>query len=458
MKKLKRNKVNAINFAIKKETFEFINSLKFKLTKSQNKVLDDIFRDMSSDKQMNRLIQGDVGCGKTIVSFIAMFNVVKNGFQSVLMAPTEILARQHFENAKELFEKYNIKFELLVGSLKESEKKKIYEKVESGEVDIVIGTHAVFQEKVIYNNLGLVITDEQHRFGVKQRLLLSKKSQNPDILVMSATPIPRTVGLVMFCDLDISTIDELPSGRGKINTYFVNESYEQRYINFIKKHIKEGRQAYIVCPLVDESDTMELQSVINLYERLKQKYFQNIEIEFIHGKMKPVDKDEIMKNFEIGKIKVLVATTVIEVGINVPNANIMVIYNAERFGLSQLHQLRGRIGRGSYESFCILVSNKRSENLKKRMEIMCSSTDGFYISEQDFLLRGYGDILGYRQSGEARFKILNIQKDYELLKSAIKYVDEILKDDFEFEKEENKILRENVNEFIENLNNNIIMN
>ncbi|KXB67776.1 ATP-dependent DNA helicase RecG [Parvimonas sp. KA00067] len=458
MKKLKRNKVNAINFAIKKETFEFINSLKFKLTKSQNKVLDDIFRDMSSDKQMNRLIQGDVGCGKTIVSFIAMFNVVKNGFQSVLMAPTEILARQHFENAKELFEKYNIKFELLVGSLKESEKKKIYEKVESGEVDIVIGTHAVFQEKVIYNNLGLVITDEQHRFGVKQRLLLSKKSQNPDILVMSATPIPRTVGLVMFCDLDISTIDELPSGRGKINTYFVNESYEQRYINFIKKHIEEGRQVYIVCPLVDESDTMELQSVINLYERLKQKYFQNIEIEFIHGKMKPVDKDEIMKNFESGKIKVLVATTVIEVGINVPNANIMVIYNAERFGLSQLHQLRGRIGRGSYESFCILVSNKRSENLKKRMEIMCSSTDGFYISEQDFLLRGYGDILGYRQSGEARFKILNIQKDYELLKLAIKYVDEILKDDFEFEKEENKILRENVNEFIENLNNNIIMN
>ena len=458
MKKFKKKNADAISFQIKNETLEFINSLSFKLTNSQNKVLEDIFNDMSSDRQMNRLIQGDVGCGKTIVSFIAMFNVVKNGFQSVLMAPTEILARQHFENAIELFEKYNIKVELLVGSLKESEKKTIREKIENGQVDIIIGTHAVFQEKVVYKNLGFVITDEQHRFGVKQRLLLSKKSNNPDILVMSATPIPRTVGLVMFCDLDISTIDELPSGRGKVNTYFVDENYEDRYMNFIKKHISEGRQAYIVCPLVDESDTLELQSVINLYERLKERYFQDVEIEFIHGKIKPVDKDSIMKNFENGKIKVLVATTVIEVGINVPNSNIMVIYNAERFGLSQLHQLRGRIGRGNYDSFCILVSNNKSTNVKKRMDIMCSSNDGFYISEQDFLLRGYGDILGYRQSGEARFKILNIQKDYELLKLAIKYVDKLLKDDFNFEKEENQVVKRNVDEFIQNLSENIIMN
>lgn len=458
MKKIKRNNEDAIKFEIKDETFDFIKSLSFKLTNSQNKVLDDIFRDMTSDKQMNRLVQGDVGCGKTIISFVAMFNVIKNGFQSVLMAPTEILARQHYESAKKLFFKYNIKVELLVGSLKESEKKVIREKIENGEVDIIIGTHAVFQEKVVYKNLGFVITDEQHRFGVKQRLLLSKKSKNPDILVMSATPIPRTVGLVMFCDLDISTIDELPSGRGKVKTYFVDENYEERYMNFIKKHISEGRQAYIVCPLVDESDTLELQSVINLYERLKERYFQNIEIEFIHGKIKPVDKDRIMKDFENGKIKVLVATTVIEVGINVPNSNIMVIYNAERFGLSQLHQLRGRIGRGNYESFCILVSNNKSTNVKKRMDIMCSSNDGFYISEQDFLLRGYGDILGYRQSGEARFKILNIQKDYELLKSAIKYVDKILMDDFNFEKEENQVLKRNVDEFIQNLSENIIIN
>ena len=458
MKKFKKKNDDAISFQIKDETLEFINSLSFKLTNSQNKVLEDIFNDMSSDRQMNRLIQGDVGCGKTIVSFIAMFNVVKNGFQSVLMAPTEILARQHFENAIELFEKHNIKVELLVGSLKESEKKTIREKIENGQVDIIIGTHAVFQEKVVYKNLGFVITDEQHRFGVKQRLLFSKKSKNPDILVMSATPIPRTVGLVMFCDLDISTIDELPSGRGKVNTYFVDENYEDRYMNFIKKHISEGRQAYIVCPLVDESDTLELQSVINLYERLKERYFQDIEIEFIHGKIKPVDKDRRMKNFENGKIKVLVATTVIEVGINVPNSNIMVIYNAERFGLSQLHQLRGRIGRGNYESFCILVSNNKSTNVKKRMDIMCSSNDGFYISEQDFLLRGYGDILGYRQSGEARFKILNIQKDYDLLKSAIKYVDKLLKDDFNFEKEENQVVKRNVDEFIQNLSENIIMN
>lgn len=458
MKKFKKKNADAISFQIKNETLEFINSLSFKLTNSQNKVLEDIFNDMSSDRQMNRLIQGDVGCGKTIVSFIAMFNVVKNGFQSVLMAPTEILARQHFENAIELFEKHNIKVELLVGSLKESEKKTIREKIENGQVDIIIGTHAVFQEKVVYKNLGFVITDEQHRFGVKQRLLLSKKSKNPDILVMSATPIPRTVGLVMFCDLDISTIDELPSGRGTVNTYFVDENYEDRYMNFIKKHISEGRQAYIVCPLVDESDTLELQSVINLYERLKERYFQDIEIEFIHGKIKLVDKDRIMKNFENGKIKVLVATTVIEVGINVPNSNIMVIYNAERFGLSQLHQLRGRIGRGNYDSFCILVSNNKSTSVKKRMDIMCSSNDGFYISEQDFLLRGYGDILGYRQSGEARFKILNIQKDYELLKLAIKYVDKLLKDDFNFEKEENQVVKRNVDEFIQNLSENIIMN
>lgn len=458
MKKLKRNNEESIRFEIKDETFDFIKSLSFKLTNSQNKVLDDIFKDTTSDKQMNRLIQGDVGCGKTIISFIAMFNVIKNGFQSVLMAPTEILARQHYESSKKLFSKYNIKVELLVGSLKESEKKAIREKIENGEVDIIIGTHAVFQEKVVYKNLGFVITDEQHRFGVKQRLLLSKKSNNPDILVMSATPIPRTVGLVMFCDLDISTVDELPSGRGKVNTYFVDENYEERYMNFIKKHISEGRQAYIVCPLVDESDTLELQSVINLYERLKERYFQDVEIEFIHGKIKPVDKDRIMKNFENGKIKVLVATTVIEVGINVPNSNIMVIYNAERFGLSQLHQLRGRIGRGNYESFCILVSNNKSTNVKKRMDIMCSSNDGFYISEQDFLLRGYGDILGYRQSGEARFKILNIQKDYELLKSAIKYVDELLSEDFNFEKNENQVVKRNVDEFIQNLSNNIIMN
>lgn len=458
MKKIKRNNEDAIKFEIKDETFDFIKSLSFKLTNSQNKVLDDIFRDMTSDKQMNRLVQGDVGCGKTIISFVAMFNVIKNGFQSVLMAPTEILARQHYESAKKLFFKYNIKVELLVGSLKESEKKVIREKIENGEVDIIIGTHAVFQEKVVYKNLGFVITDEQHRFGVKQRLLLSKKSKNPDILVMSATPIPRTVGLVMFCDLDISTIDELPSGRGKVKTYFVDENYEERYMNFIKKHISEGRQAYIVCPLVDESDTLELQSVINLYERLKERYFQDVEIEFIHGKIKPVDKDRIMKNFENGKIKVLVATTVIEVGINVPNSNIMVIYNAERFGLSQLHQLRGRIGRGNYESFCILVSNNKSTNVKKRMDIMCSSNDGFYISEQDFLLRGYGDILGYRQSGEARFKILNIQKDYELLKSAIKYVDELLSEDFNFEKEENQVVKRNFDEFIQNLSENIIMN
>lgn len=458
MKILKSNKIQAIKFKILDETFDFINSLDFKLTDSQNKVLEDIFIDMKSDYQMNRLIQGDVGCGKTIISLIAIFNVVKNGYQSALMAPTEILARQHFDTAKKLFEKFNIKVEILVGSLKESEKKKIREKLENGEIDLIIGTHALFQEKVVYKNLGIVITDEQHRFGVKQRLLLSKKSKNPDILVMSATPIPRTVGLVMFCDLDISSIEELPKGRGKINTYFVNESYEERYMNFIKKNVFDGRQAYIVCPLIDDSDMLELQSVGDLYERIKDKFFKDINIAFIHGKMKPTEKEEIMNSFEKGDIKVLLSTTVIEVGINVPNANVMVIYNAERFGLSQLHQLRGRTGRGKYESYCVLVSNKKSSIVNKRMKIMCSSNDGFYISEQDFLLRGHGDILGYRQSGEEKFKLIDIQRDYEILKLAKKYVDKILEEDFNLEKEENKILKENVDEILKNLGENVIMN
>lgn len=458
MRKLKENENSSINFKILDETKSFINTLPFELTQSQKKVLDDIFFDMNSDKQMNRLVQGDVGSGKTVLAMISAFNVIKNNFQVTLMAPTEILARQHYENAISLFEKFDIKVELLVGSLKEKEKKEIYDRLEKGEIDFIIGTHALFQEKVNFKNLGLVITDEQHRFGVKQRLMLSKKASSPDILVMSATPIPRTVGLVLFCDLDISSVTELPKGRGKIETYFVNESYEERYINFVKKYISEGRQAYIVCPLIEESESLDLQSVILLFEKLKSKYFNEIEIELIHGKMNPQEKNRIMKDFEENKIKVLISTTVIEVGINVPNANIMIIYNSDRFGLSQLHQLRGRIGRGKYDSYCILVSNNRGGNVKKRMEIMCSSNDGFYISEQDFLLRGYGDLFGYRQSGISKFKIADIQTDVELFKFATKILDELLEDDGNLVKVKNREISKKFNNINEKFKNNIIMN
>lgn len=455
---MKKDNEKYLSFELLDETFEFIKSLPFELTDSQKKVLDDIFLDLKSKKQMNRLIQGDVGCGKTVIALIASFNVIKNGYQVAFMAPTEILAKQHFESSKKLFSKFGIRIKLLVGSLKAKEKLKINQEIENGEVDLIIGTHSLFQEKVIYSNLGLIITDEQHRFGVKQRLLLSKKSDNPDIMVMSATPIPRTVGLVMFCDLDISSIKEMPTGRGKIETYFVSENYEKRYMDFLKKEILKGRQAYIVCPLIDESDNLELQSVSNLYKKLKSKYLQNIEVAFIHGKMKPSEKDEIMKLFETGKVKILISTTVIEVGINVPNANIMVIYNAERFGLSQLHQLRGRIGRGQYDSYCILVSNKSGELLRRRMEIMCSSTDGFYISEQDFLLRGYGDVFGYRQSGEQNFKMVNFQNDFEVLKFSKMFVEKILKEDKNLQKAKNKIINQNLKTIVKSINSDIIMN
>lgn len=458
MNMLKGIDKESIRFDILDETFEFINSLEFNLTDSQNKVLKEIFNDMKTCKQMNRLIQGDVGCGKTIIAFICIFNVIKNGYQASFMAPTEILARQHFESAKKLFKKFNINIKLLVGGLKEKEKTKIQKEIEEGKVDLIIGTHSLFQDKVIYKNLGLVITDEQHRFGVKQRLLLTKKSKNPDILVMSATPIPRTIGLVIYCDLDISSIDQLPIGRQEISTYFVNEKYEQRYINFIIKNINKGRQAYIVCPLVDQSDVLELNSVKYLYERLKKEYFKNVEISFIHGKMSPLEKEEIMNNFKEGKIKVLLSTTVIEVGINVPNANIIVIYNAERFGLSQLHQLRGRVGRGKYKSYCILVSNKNTDLLQKRMAIMTSSNDGFFISEQDFLLRGYGDILGYKQSGQSKFKLVDVEKDLNLFKLTKKYVDKILQDDYNLSKEKNKLLKENIFKILKKLNDEVIMN
>ena len=338
------------------EVQKFLENLPFELTGAQQKVWKEIEKDLGSDKTMSRLVQGDVGSGKTIVAVLALMNAAFNGYQGAMMAPTEVLARQHYENITKMFEDYDIpiKVELLTGSMTAKEKRRAYDRIECGLAKIIIGTHALIQGAVSYDNLGLVITDEQHRFGVKQRATISNKGQNPDIIAMSATPIPRTLALILYGDLDISIIDELPPNRKKIETFAVTKEMTERVNTFVKKQIDEGRQAYIVCPLVEESEENDLQSVISLYEKCKTEVFPNYRIEYIHGKMKQKEKDDIMERFKNGEIDILISTTVIEVGVDVPNSSIMVIEDAQRFGLAQLHQLRGRVGRGEYQSYCIL--------------------------------------------------------------------------------------------------------
>lgn len=454
------NKNNGIKFILDNRVDNFIKNLSFKLTNAQTNVLTEIFKDMTSCKPMNRLVQGDVGSGKTIVAIIAILLAHYNGYQSAFMAPTEILATQHYQSIKDSFENLDIKIELLKGSLKDSEKKDIKAKLKNGDIDIIIGTHSILEDDVIFNKLGLVITDEQHRFGVKQRAKISSKGINPDTLVMTATPIPRTLSLVLYGDLDVSIIDELPPGRTKVDTYAVNSNMEKRIMNFVKKQIYEGRQVYIVCPLVEESETMDLNSVEELYIRLKEQYFKEYSISFIHGKMKPKEKDEIMDDFINNKINILLSTTVIEVGVNVVNANTMIIYNAERFGLSQLHQLRGRVGRGAFKSYCILINDNNSQISRQRMRIMQSSNDGFYIAEKDLELRGSGDIFGTRQSGVSTLQLLGI-KDIELIElietiqKISKYIIEknFLFNDSEFLNLNNAIIKYN-----EKINDEIILN
>ncbi len=445
-----------IEFKDYEEVNEFIKSLPFKLTDAQIRVVDEIFEDMNSKNAMNRLIQGDVGSGKTIVAAIAMIKSFYNGYQSALMAPTEILATQHYISLKEVYKEFNINVELLKGSLNKKEKDRIYEDVKYGKIDILVGTHAIIEDSLEFNNIGLVITDEQHRFGVKQRAAISKKG-NVDTLVMTATPIPRTLTLAMYGDLDISIIDSLPPGRKEIETYAVNMNYEKRVINFLIKQINSGRQGYIVCPLIEESDKLDLNSVMDLYNRLKAEYFNNIEISFIHGKMKNDEKDIIMNKFVNNEIKVLFSTTVIEVGVNVPNSNTMIIYNAERFGLSQLHQLRGRVGRGEYQSYCILINNSNSKISRERMRIMQSSNDGFVISKKDLELRGSGDLIGTKQSGLPSLKIANIYDDINLLSTvqpiAKEIVEKKLLSNRSYLQMKNKIMI-----FIKNVNENIIFN
>ena len=435
-----------ISFSKEVKMSDVINQLPFHLTKAQEKVLEEIDRDMEDRKTMNRLLQGDVGSGKTAVSIIASYKAVKSGYQVAIMAPTAILATQHLESFKQLLDPFYIRCELLVSSITKKKKEEILERLENGEIDIIIGTHALLEENVRFKKLGFIVTDEQHRFGVKQRGTIVAKGENPDVLVMTATPIPRTLALILYGDLDISIIDELPPNRKKIDTYAVRKEMEARVNQFIKKQIDEGRQAYIVCPLVEENEEMNLKSVTELAEKYKKEVFKEYRVEYLHGKMKNKEKDEIMMKFKEGEIDILIATTVIEVGVNVPNASIMVVENAERFGLAQLHQLRGRVGRGEYQSFCILKYEGKSETIQKRMKVMTDTNDGFIISEKDLELRGTGEFFGTKQHGMPEFKIANLFEDMPILKEVQKLASQLIDEDPKLEKKENKLLKEMVKE------------
>jgi len=448
--KLKNNyehETDGIQFSKDVHMSDVINMLPFRLTKAQLRVLEEIDRDMESNKPMNRLLQGDVGSGKTVVAMIAAYKAVKSGYQATIMAPTAILASQHLESFKGILDELGIRSELLISNVTKKKKAEILEKLQSGEIDVLIGTHAILEENVVFKNLGLVVTDEQHRFGVKQRSTIAAKGQNPDIIAMSATPIPRTLALILYGDLDISIIDELPPNRKKIETFAVRKNMEERVNNFIKKQIAEGRQAYIVCPLVEENEDMEgLQSVVELAEKYQKETFSEYKVAYLHGKMKPKEKDEIMQRFKDGEIQILIATTVIEVGVNVPNASIMVVENAERFGLAQLHQLRGRVGRGEYQSYCILKYEGNGETIRQRMKVMCDTNDGFIISEKDLELRGSGDFFGTEQHGLPEFKIANLFEDMAVLKKVQGLALKIMEDDPLLEKEKNAKLNDLVKE------------
>lgn len=394
---------------------DFTDTLPFNLTGAQKRTINEICRDCRSGKQMNRLVQGDVGSGKTAVAAAAIYMAVKNGFQAAMMAPTEILASQHYESLSEMFGNLGIRVVLLTGSMRAKAKRSVLEDIKLGTADVIIGTHALIQDAVEFHNLGFVVADEQHRFGVEQRAKLLAKGSNPHMLIMSATPIPRTLALILYGDLDISIIDELPPGRKPVKTYSVNGNMRTRVYNFIAENIKSGMQAYVVCPLVAETENSDLKNAEELADKLSAAYPQ-INVGLMHGKMKAKDKETVMEEFSSGKIQLLVATTVIEVGVNVPSANIMAIENADRFGLSQLHQLRGRVGRGSAQAHCILITDTQNDITKKRMETMCASNDGFYISEQDLKLRGPGDFFGTRQHGLPEMKIANLFEDRAILK------------------------------------------
>lgn len=409
------------------DTVRFLEQLPYSLTKAQKKVWAQIKNDLNSPYCMNRLVQGDVGSGKTIIALLALLECAANGYQGALMAPTEVLATQHYEDVCEFVEKYHIAFSpvLLVGSMTAKEKKLAYEKIASGEANLVIGTHAVIQDKVAFKNLALVVTDEQHRFGVRQREKLAEKGKEPHVLVMSATPIPRTLAIILYGDLQVSIIDELPANRLPIKNCVVGTSYRPKAYAFIEKEVRNGRQAYVICPMVEEGESDTMENVIDYAEKLKASLPADIQVAYLHGKMKPAEKNRIMEEFSKKNIDVLVSTTVIEVGINVPNATVMMVENAERFGLAQLHQLRGRVGRGEHQSYCIFINTNESKESTARLDILNKSNDGFYIANEDLKLRGPGDLFGIRQSGEFAFRIGDVFGDADVLQLASEAVERV---------------------------------
>ena len=419
--KSSRNSQSSYQIKYKEKLKTMIDSLAYELTDSQKSVIGDIIKDMEKDHPMQRLVQGDVGSGKTIVAFSAMYLTFLNGLQSAIMVPTEILAKQHYEAATKLFEPLGVTVRLLIGSTKKKEKETIYEEINSGTCHMVIGTHALIQDKVRFEKLALAITDEQHRFGVKQRnALYASYNMLPHVLVLTATPIPRTLSLIIQGDLDVSSITQLPKGRVPIETLVIEQKLRHKAYEKSLKEIEKGKQVYIVCPLVEESEEMDLYSAQQLYTELKEEYYQDCQVGLIHGRMKATEKNDIMSAFEKNDLQVLVSTTVIEVGINVPNATVMIIEEAQRFGLSQLHQLRGRVGRGRDQSYCILIYKGSSDIMKQRMEIMNSTTDGFIIAEKDLLLRGPGEMFGLRQHGLPEFKIADLAKHLKIMELAQK--------------------------------------
>ncbi|KUO70069.1 MAG: ATP-dependent DNA helicase RecG [Clostridia bacterium BRH_c25] len=429
IKRINNEGKKGISFDKIDETQEFAAKLPFKLTAAQVRVFEEVSKDMESTNIMNRLVQGDVGSGKTAVAALALFKCVRSGYQGIMMAPTEILAEQHMLTLDQLFKDTGITIGLLKGSMTGKEKEKVLAEVQAGSVDIVVGTHALIQNSVSFNKLGLVITDEQHRFGVRQRALLSTKGDNPDMLVMTATPIPRTLSLIVYGDLDVSIIDEMPPGRKKVETYFIDTAKKERLMNFVKKELDAGRQAYFVCPLVEESEKLELNSAVEYSEEIKTQYFKKYKVGLLHGKMKADEKNEVMESFREKETQILVSTTVIEVGVNIPNATIMVIEDADRFGMAQLHQLRGRVGRGGDQSYCILISDTKSETAQERLKYMTKIENGFEVAEKDLEFRGSGEILGQRQHGLPGFKLADIFRDVKLLKLSKEAVEYIYEND-----------------------------
>lgn len=450
LKEKRQNVQSPFHMEKQDECRKLLADLPYRLTNAQLRTLEEVLKDLKSGSVMNRLIQGDVGSGKTIIAVLALLAACENGYQGALMVPTEVLARQHFESVTELFEKHGVdkKVILLTGSMTAKEKRIAYEKVASHEADIIIGTHALIQEKIVYDNLALVITDEQHRFGVAQREMFGNKGQMPHVLVMSATPIPRTLAIILYGDLDISVIDELPANRLPIKNCVVDKSYRPRAYRFIENEVKNGRQAYVICPMVEESEMIDAENVLD-YTKILRQNLPGIRVEYLHGKMKGKEKNKIMEEFAAGKIQVLVSTTVIEVGVNVPNATVMMIENAERFGLAQLHQLRGRVGRGDKQSYCIMVNASGNKEKNRRLDVLNKSNDGFYIASEDLKLRGPGDIFGIRQSGDLEFQLADIYTDAVTLKKVSEDVNRLLEQDENLEQEENQELKKRLDRFLE---------